>query len=87
MKRRNLLQGAIAIPLVGMLPPVWAGQLDKNGVPTAFGFGGSKKMTYDVRQRPQAVYFNGKVFIGYKGGGTVANKNPRNVAPNPCLPG
>jgi hypothetical protein len=81
MKRRNLLQGAIAIPMVGMLPPVWALQLDKNGVPMAFGFGGSENMTYDVRQRPQAVYFNGKVFIGFKGGGTVANKNPRNVAP------
>jgi len=81
MKRRNLLQGAIAIPLVGMLPPVWAGQLDKNGVPMAFGFGGAKKMTYDVRQRPQAVYFNGKVFIGFKGGGTAANKKPGNVAP------
>ena len=81
MKRRNLLQGAIAIPLVGMLPPVWAGQLDKNGVPMAFGFGGAKKMTYDVRQRPQAVYFDGKVFIGFKGGGTAANKKPGNVAP------
>ena len=81
MKRRNLIQGAIVIPLVGMLPPVWAGQPDENGAPMAFAFGGSKKMTYDVRQRPQAVLFNDKVYIGYKGGGTVANKNPRNVAP------
>jgi len=47
----------------------------------AFGFGGAKKMTYDVRQRPQAVYFDGKVFIGFKGGGTAANKKPGNVAP------
>ena len=81
MKRRNLLQGAIAIPLVGMLPPAWSRQFNTDVAPMAFGFGGSKKMTYDVRQRPQAVYFNGKVFIGYKGGGTAANKDPRNVAP------
>ncbi len=38
-----------------------------------FGFGGAKKMLYDVRQRPQAVFLNGKVFIGYRGGGTVAD--------------
>jgi hypothetical protein len=38
----------------------------------AFGFGGSKKMLYDVRQRPQAIYFNNKVYIGFKGGGTEA---------------
>jgi len=81
MKRRPLLQATVAIPLVGMLPPVWSREFPQNAIPTAFSFGGSKKMTYDVRQRPQAVYFNGKVFIGYKDGGTTANKNPRNVAP------
>ena len=47
-----------------------------------FGFGGSKKMLYDVRQRPQAIYFNGKVFIGYKGGGTKpADGGRERVAP------
>ena len=81
MKRRTLLQATVAIPLVGMLPPVWSRQIIQNATPTAFAFGGSKKMLYDIRQRPQAVYFNGKVFIGYKGGGTAANKRPRNVAP------
>ena len=83
MKRRNLIQGAIAIPLVGMLPPAWAGQPGKNGAPMAFAFGGSKKMLYDVRQRPQAVHWNGKVYIGYKGGGTEANKSQKRelVAP------
>ena len=70
MKRRNLIQGAMAIPLVGMLPPVWAGKAGKDVAPMAFAFGGSKKMLYDVRQRPQAVMWNGKVYIGYKGGGT-----------------
>lgn len=49
MNRRNLLQGAIAIPLAGLLPPVWASQLDKDFAPVAFGFGGSRKMIYDIR--------------------------------------
>ena len=83
MKRRSLIRGAIAIPLVGMLPPVWAGKPGKNGAPMAFAFGGSKKMLYDVRQRPQAIYWNDKVYIGYKGGGTEASKsqNSERVAP------
>jgi len=80
VKRRNLLQAAVAIPLAGLLPPAWPGQNDENVAPTPFGFGGSKKMLYDVRQRPQAVYFNGKVFIAYKGGGTRAADNPGSVA-------
>ncbi len=35
----------------------------------AFGEGGSIKMLYDRRQRPQSVYLNGKVHIVFKGGG------------------
>ena len=81
MKRRALLQATIAIPLAGMLPPVWAREFKQKATPTAFAYGGSKKMLYDVRQRPQALHWKGKVYIGYKGGGTKANKNPRNVAP------
>ncbi len=47
-----------------------------------FGFGGAKKMLYDVRQRPQAVYFKGKVFIGFKGGGSLpADGGRESVAP------
>lgn len=38
-----------------------------------FGFGGAKKMLYDVRQRPQAVYLNDKVYIGFKGGGVAGD--------------
>jgi hypothetical protein len=34
-----------------------------------FGDGGLMNMLYDCRQRPQAVYLNKKIFIGYKGGG------------------
>jgi len=71
MKRRDLLQATIAIPLVGMIRPAWSLAAEGEIAPMAFGFGGRKKMTYDVRQRPQAVYFNGKVFIGYTGGGSL----------------
>jgi hypothetical protein len=81
MKRRELIQATIAIPLAGMLPPGWVLAGDGTVKPMAFATGGSKKMLYDVRQRPQALSWNGKVYIGYKGGGTVANENPRNVAP------
>jgi len=33
-----------------------------------FGCGGQLKMIYDRRQRPQAIYMNDKVYIGYNGG-------------------
>ena len=83
MKRRDLLQATIAIPLVGMIPPVWAKLLKENPALMAFASGGSKKMLYDVRQRPQALMWNGKVYIGYKGGGTEADQSGRRerVAP------
>ncbi len=54
MKRRDLLQATIAIPLVGMVRPVWPLMADGTIKPMAFASGGSKKMLYDVRQRPQA---------------------------------
>lgn len=34
----------------------------------SFGSGGQLKMIYDRRQRPQAIYMNDKVYIGYNGG-------------------
>ena len=37
-------------------------------------------MLYDVRQRPQALLWHGKVYIGYKGHGTEANTRRRNDA-------
>jgi hypothetical protein len=85
MKRRNLLQAAVAIPLAGLVPPACSRVLNMDTAPTPFGYGGSKKMLYDVRQRPQALHFNGKVYIGYKGGGTAANKDPGNVAPTHAM--
>ncbi len=68
MKRRNLLQAAVAIPLAGLVPPVWSREPDDDTAAMPFGFGGAKKMLYDVRQRPQAVYLNDTVYIGFKGG-------------------
>jgi len=54
--------------------------------PMPFGFGGSKKMLYDVRQRPQAVYFKDKVFIGFKGGGSApADGGRESVAPTHAM--
>jgi hypothetical protein len=70
MKRRSVLQAAVAIPLAGWVPAAWSLGSSGARAPVAFGFGGSKKMLYDVRQRPQAIWFKGKVFIGFKGGGT-----------------
>ena len=69
MKRRTLLMAGMAVPLVGLMPPFWSLQAGQQVAPRAFATGGSKKMLYDVRQRPQALLWHGKVFIGYKGGG------------------
>lgn len=68
MKRRSVLQAAVALPFANMVPPVWGGERTEQTAPMAFGFGGAKKMLYDVRQRPQAVYLNDMVYIGFKGG-------------------
>ncbi len=83
IKRRELLQATAAIPLAGLVPTAWAGMLKDGSAPMAFARGGSKKMLYDIRQRPQALWWNGKVYIGYKGGGTEANRsgNRESVAP------
>ncbi len=74
------MQAAVAIPLAGLLPPAWSREPDEAVARTPFGFGGAKKMLYDVRQRPQAVYLNDKVFIGFKGGGTVGNVSKSGLA-------
>ena len=71
MKRRTFVNSVVAIPLAGVVPPAWSRLPDEESAPTPFGFGGAKKMLYDNRQRPQAVYLNNKVFIGFKAGGTV----------------
>lgn len=79
MQRRTFIKSVVAIPLAGLIHPAWSWESGKTGEAVAFGQGGSKKMLYDNRQRPQAVYLNGKVFIGFKGGGTEAGKGT-NVA-------
>jgi len=45
-----------------------------DGSAVAFGHGGQIKMLYDRRQRPQAVYLNGKVHIVFNGGGQIGAK-------------
>lgn len=81
MRRRTLLKASMALPFSGLAIPGWNLLAGCNTAPIAFANGGSKKMLYDVRQRPQAIFWHGKVYIGYKGGGTKPNRNPRNVAP------
>ena len=64
MKRRDFVKGAMAVPLAGLVHPAWGFEPAEVGEAMEFGYGGAKKMLYDNRQRPQAVYVNGKVFIG-----------------------
>ena len=71
MRRRVFMQSVVAIPLTGLLQPARAWQPGEGVELTPFGFGGAKKMLYDARQRPQAVYFNDKVYIGFKGAGVI----------------
>ncbi|MDG2169261.1 MAG: hypothetical protein P8L44_15190, partial [Opitutales bacterium] len=66
MKRRDFVKTAIAVPIASALP-TWSWASDNTEGILPFGYKGGKKMLYDNRQRPQAVYLNGKVFIGYKG--------------------
>jgi hypothetical protein len=42
-----------------------------------FGSGGQVKMIYDRRQRPQALYINGKVFMVYNGGASQIAEDKR----------
>jgi hypothetical protein len=82
MKRRSVLKAAVAMPFASLVPPAWSGEYSRSVAPAAFGAGGSKKMLYDVRQRPQAILFNDKVFIGFKGGGNEPASGERErVAP------
>ena len=46
-----------------------------------FGERGGIKMLYDVRQRPQAVYLKGTVFIAFKGGGPASHSARPRTSP------
>ncbi len=46
-----------------------------------FGQRGGIKMLYDVRQRPQAVYLQGRVFVGFKGGASPSHSGKPNTSP------
>ncbi|MDF1819921.1 MAG: hypothetical protein P1U54_14905 [Immundisolibacteraceae bacterium] len=49
--------------------------------PMVFGKGGQKKMLYDRRQRPQAVYLDGKVHLVFNGGGKGGEEPSFRTAP------
>jgi hypothetical protein len=61
----------LGISLISIDAAVGAGSPANDGKVQiqTFGEGGSIKMLYDQRQRPQSVYLNGKVYIVFKGGG------------------
>ena len=41
MKRRKLLQAAVAIPFANLIPPALSGLIAGETAPTPFGFGGA----------------------------------------------
>jgi len=73
MHRRTLLQAAVAIPLAGLTRPAWSRKPGEDLAIMPFGFDGAKNMLYDCRQRPQAVYLDDKIYIGFKGDGVVSD--------------
>ena len=56
------------LTFTGMFGSVQADS-DSRSEAMPFGNGGQKKMLYDRRQRPQAVYLDGKVHLVFNGGG------------------
>ncbi len=56
------------LTFAGMFGSVQADS-DKRSEAISSGKGGQKKMLYDQRQRPQAVYLDGKVHVVFNGGG------------------
>jgi len=72
MKTFHLLLGLLSVAL-------WA---PASPAPVPFGSGGQVKMLFDVRQRPQSVYLNGKVYLVFNGGavaGASAKTKPMAV--------
>ena len=72
MKTTCLLLGLLSVAL-------WA---PASPEPVPFGSGGQVKMLFDVRQRPQSVYLNGKVYLIFNGGavaGASAKTKPMAV--------
>ena len=61
------------IILVGVLTQLAASDLTSYEL-HSFGEGGQNKMMYDRRQRPGAVYLDGKVFIAFNAGSDAKAK-------------
>ncbi len=78
--RRDLIRCAISAAACGT-PSLRGGEQGRNSEILPFGHGGGIKMLYDVRQRPQAVYLRGRVFIGFKGGASPNHSGKSKTSP------
>ena len=78
--RRELIRCAITAGAVGA-PALRGGRRDRDLQILSFGHGGGIKMLYDIRQRPQAVYLRGRVFIGFKGGASTSPSGKPKTSP------
>lgn len=59
----------------------WGGDQGGSVEILPFGERGGIKMLYDARQRPQAVYLEGRVFIAFKGGGPASQSAKPRTSP------
>lgn len=78
---RLLLALVLGMPRVG---GVAEAELPGSDGPVAFAGGGQLNMVYDIRQRPQAVYLNDKVYIVFAGRTDEAPKSKK-ISTRPML--
>ena len=80
LSRRDLIRRAMTVGAISA-SSLRGGDQGRSVEILPFGEGGGIKMLYDVRQRPQAVYLKGRVFIAYKGGGSASNSGKPKTSP------
>ena len=78
--RRDWIRCAMAATVFGN-PVLKGGGRGGRSKILPFGHGGGIKMLYDVRQRPQAIYLQGRVFIGFKGGASPGHRGKPKTSP------
>lgn len=78
--RRDLVCCAIGVGAFGA-PTLRGNERGKDLDILPFGERGGIKMLYDARQRPQAVYLRGRVFIGFKGGASPNHSGKARTSP------
>lgn len=77
----------VFLGLVGLCTPAVGGvsssliKQDPGIEVVPFGEGGQLKMIYDRRQRPQAIYMNGQVYMVYNGGANLPDSNGKKTFP------